>query len=105
MNRKPTRKELERLASGRGVEDLPVTCSADSGHGPCGTYLQWLEGKCSEGHPIEIEVKEPIKVCVFCMHEVHGHACGFCDEYKGVVDGWECPECGEACCNEYPCGC
>lgn len=32
-----------------------VTCEADRGYGPCGTYRDWADGRCSEGHPISIE--------------------------------------------------
>jgi hypothetical protein len=56
--RKLTDKEFARLASGLGVEDLAVTCEGDCGHGPCGTYLDWRDGTCANGHPIAIAVDD-----------------------------------------------
>lgn len=53
-SRKLTDTERERLASARGVTDLAVTCEGDQGYGPCGTYTEWLDGRCAEGHEIEI---------------------------------------------------
>lgn len=50
--------ERARLASGRGVTDLAVTCEADAGYGPCGTYHDWKRGRCLRGHKIEIEDEE-----------------------------------------------
>jgi len=54
MTRKLTTEEREQLASGLGVEDLALTCEGDSGYGPCGTYLEWTDGRCACGHEIEI---------------------------------------------------
>lgn len=51
-------EEKERLASGLGVTGLAVTCASDNGYGPCGTYHDWIDGKCAEGH--EIGIEEPI---------------------------------------------
>lgn len=56
VTRELTTSELDRLESGLGVENLPVTCEGDIGYGPCGTYLDWCDGTCAEGHVIEIEV-------------------------------------------------
>jgi len=47
-------KDIARLASGQGVENISVTCRDDKGYGPCGTYLDWLDGTCSKGHVIEV---------------------------------------------------
>jgi hypothetical protein len=54
--RKLTKKEMDRLVAGLGVTDLVVTCEADTGTGPCGTYLEWTDGRCACGHKIEIAV-------------------------------------------------
>ena len=56
QTRELTGAELARLASGRGVENLPLTCQGDQGHGPCGTYLDWTDGTCARGHILEIIV-------------------------------------------------
>lgn len=48
-------KELERLKNEHGVEDLDVTCEGDQGLGPCGTYHDWTDGYCRNGHPIEVD--------------------------------------------------
>jgi hypothetical protein len=53
-----TGAELARLASGRHVETLHLTCEADRGHGPCGTYLDWTDGTCARGHIIKALVDE-----------------------------------------------
>ena len=45
--RELTGAELARLASGRHVENLALTCEGDTGHGPCGTYLDWTDGTCA----------------------------------------------------------
>jgi hypothetical protein len=57
--RELTGAELARLASGRHVENLALTCEGDTGHGPCGTYLDWTDGTCARGHVIKIIVDEP----------------------------------------------
>lgn len=56
--RKLTSEECERLESCLGVEDLAVTCEADNGYGPCGTYRDWTDGCCACGHEIEIEIED-----------------------------------------------
>lgn len=53
-----TAAELEQLASARGVTDLAVTCEGDNGYGPCGTYHDWTDGTCAEGHLIEIDMEQ-----------------------------------------------
>ena len=50
-----TEAERMRLAGERGVEDLAVTCEGDTGYGPCGTYHDWTDGTCRDGHEIEID--------------------------------------------------
>lgn len=29
-----------------------LTCEANTGHGPCGTYRDWIGGQCAAGHSI-----------------------------------------------------
>lgn len=53
-----TADEMTRLETGRGVEDLELTCEGDTGHGPCGTYTDWTRGRCACGHVIEIAEEE-----------------------------------------------
>lgn len=53
-----TATEQERLAAMTGVEGLRVTCDCDNGYGPCGTYLDWADGFCRDGHPIEIAIND-----------------------------------------------
>jgi hypothetical protein len=41
------------------VEDWGTfTCEGDSGHGPCGRYTDWAEGRCAAGHAILDRVAE-----------------------------------------------
>jgi len=47
------------LATGEGIPVyLPlhdnITCYGDTGYGPCGTYLDWIDGLCAEGHHIMV---------------------------------------------------
>ena len=56
--RKLNDEELTRLEAGENVVDLAVTCDGDSGYGPCGTYLDWTDGRCACGHEIEIEIAD-----------------------------------------------
>jgi len=56
--RELTGAELARLATGRGVTGWQVTCEGDSGYGPCGTYIDWTDGTCANGHQIEMIVDE-----------------------------------------------
>jgi hypothetical protein len=54
--RKLTTEERKTLEDGEGVpSDMRVTCEHDNGHGPCGTFLDWTDCRCSRGAEIEIE--------------------------------------------------
>jgi len=46
-----------------------------------------------------------MKICVFCGNVTADFACGRCQEYKGLADATECPECGEYTCEDWPCDC
>jgi len=48
MIRQPKRRELDI--------DL-LTCEGDYGYGPCGSYVDWGDGRCSHGHEIEIKIE------------------------------------------------
>ena len=58
-----TRREkaqLKRASRGEATDvdmDL-LTCEGDQGHGPCGRYTDWGNGKCSRGHEIEMEIPD-----------------------------------------------
>ncbi len=56
-------EELAILAAGEGIPaEHPmhdrITCEGDTGYGPCGTYRDWADGRCAEGHRIEIEIED-----------------------------------------------
>ncbi len=57
MQRELTDVERAGLRRGRGVSDLAITCEADQGYGPCGTYLDWTDCQCVKGHEIYIDTE------------------------------------------------
>lgn len=58
--RELTESEIAILATGCGIPNThylydAITCEGDAGYGPCGTYLDWADGHCRDGHEIEVD--------------------------------------------------